>query len=123
MGQGGFRLSWNKFQNHIVMFCKYCGAPVPDGAKFCPKCGASLGAPEAPKAEVKPEPKPEPKIKPQIDPEEVEEEAPQKPYISMKELFSGAKITAKPEIHFMSKKHLILLAVVLVIIIIAALLK
>ena len=105
------------------MFCKYCGAPVPDGAKFCPKCGASLGAPEAPKAEVKPEPKPEPKIKPQIDPEEVEEEAPQKPYMSMKELFAGAKFTARPEINFMSKKHLILLVVILVIIIIAALLK
>ena len=41
--------------------------------------------------------------------------------MSMREIFSGAKITAKPEIHFMSKKHLILLVVILVIIIIAAL--
>lgn len=24
------------------MFCKFCGAPIPDGAKFCPKCGKSL---------------------------------------------------------------------------------
>lgn len=21
------------------MFCKYCGAQMPDGAKFCPECG------------------------------------------------------------------------------------
>lgn len=134
MGQGRFRLSWNKFQNHIVMFCKYCGAPVPDGSKFCPSCGASLGAPAAPKADVKPEPKPEPKpeARPQpkpepkpkyTQPETEEEEGPQKPYMSMKELFAGAKFTARPEINFMSKKHLILLVVILVIIIIAALLK
>lgn len=104
------------------MFCKYCGAPVPDGSKFCPSCGASLGAPAAPKADVKPEPKPEPKPN-FTQPETEEEEGPQKPYMSMKELFAGAKFTARPEINFMSKKHLILLVVILVIIIIAALLK
>lgn len=112
------------------MFCKYCGAPVLDGAKFCPSCGTSLGAPAAPKADVKPEPEPEarpqpkPEPKPKFtQPETEEEEGPQKPYMSMKELFAGAKFTARPEINFMSKKHLILLVVILVIIIIAALLK
>ena len=23
------------------MFCKNCGTPMKDGAKFCPKCGAA----------------------------------------------------------------------------------
>lgn len=101
------------------MFCKFCGAPVPDGAKFCPKCGKSLET--ATKTDPAPQPKhqPEPDVAPEIE----EEEAPQKPYMSMKELFSGAQITAKPEVHFMSKKHLILLVVILVVIVIAALIK
>jgi uncharacterized Zn finger protein (UPF0148 family) len=101
------------------MFCKFCGAPIPDGAKFCPKCGKSLET--ATKTEPTPQPAPQPE--PDVTPEIEEEEAPQKPYMSMREVFSGAKITAKPEIHFMSKKHLILLVVILVIIIIAALFK
>lgn len=25
------------------MYCPNCGEPIPDGAKFCYKCGASLG--------------------------------------------------------------------------------
>ena len=33
------------------MFCKYCGAQLPDGSKFCQFCGMQLDAPEA----VKPE--------------------------------------------------------------------
>ena len=33
------------------MFCKYCGAQLPDGSKFCQYCGMQLDAPEA----VKPE--------------------------------------------------------------------
>lgn len=97
------------------MFCKFCGAPIPDGAKFCPKCGKSLET----ATKTEPTPQPEPDVAPEIE----EEEAPQKPYMSMREVFSGARITAKPEIHFMSKKHLILLVVILVIIIIAALFK
>lgn len=35
------------------MFCKYCGAKLPDGSKFCSSCGKSLvadGAPGAPGA-------------------------------------------------------------------------
>ena len=101
------------------MFCKFCGAPVPDGAKFCPKCGQSLDTATKTAPTPQPEPQPEDEVAPEIE----EEEAPQKPYMSMKELFSGAKITAKPEVHFMSKKHLILLVVILVVIIIAALSK
>jgi predicted amidophosphoribosyltransferase len=101
------------------MFCKFCGAPVPDGAKFCPKCGQSLDTATKTAPTPQPEPQPEDEVAPEIE----EEEAPQKPYMSMKELFSGAKITAKPEVHFMSKKHLILLVVILVVIIIAALIK
>lgn len=101
------------------MFCKFCGTPIPDGAKFCPKCGKSLET----ATKTEPTPQPEPQPEPDVDPEIEEEEAPQKPYMSMREIFSGAKITAKPEIHFMSKKHLILLVVILVIIIIAVLFK
>lgn len=29
-------------------FCKQCGAQMNDGAKFCPKCGATSGQPQAP---------------------------------------------------------------------------
>lgn len=101
------------------MFCKFCGAPVPDGAKFCPKCGQSLDTATKTAPTPQPEPQPEDEVAPEIE----EEEAPQKPYMSMKELFSGAKLTAKPEVHFMSKKHLILLVVILVVIFIAALIK
>lgn len=101
------------------MFCKFCGAPVPDGAKFCPKCGQSLDIATKTAPTPQPEPQPEDEVAPEIE----EEEAPQKPYMSMREVFSGAKITAKPEVHFMSKKHLILLVVILVVIVIAALIK
>ena len=101
------------------MFCKFCGAPVPDGAKFCPKCGQSLDTATKTAPTPQPEPQPEDEVAPEIE----EEEAPQKPYMSMREVFSGAKITAKPEVHFMSKKHLILLVAILVVIIIAALIK
>lgn len=27
------------------MFCSKCGAEIPDGAQWCPKCGAQQGAP------------------------------------------------------------------------------
>ena len=29
------------------MFCRYCGAQVPDDSRFCENCGAQLGAPAA----------------------------------------------------------------------------
>ena len=32
------------------MFCAKCGTENPDGAKFCSKCGAGLGAPAKPSA-------------------------------------------------------------------------
>jgi len=32
------------------MFCAACGASMPDGARFCPKCGAAAGAAGAAKA-------------------------------------------------------------------------
>jgi len=38
------------------MFCPKCGTENPDGAKFCSKCGAGLGAPAKPsEAAAKPE--------------------------------------------------------------------
>jgi len=38
------------------MFCPKCGTENPDGAKFCSKCGAGLGAPAKPsEAATKPE--------------------------------------------------------------------
>ncbi len=38
------------------MFCPKCGTENPDGAKFCSKCGAGLGAPAKPsEATTKPE--------------------------------------------------------------------
>ena len=30
------------------MICDNCGTPTPDNARFCPQCGASLGAPNTP---------------------------------------------------------------------------
>ncbi len=34
------------------MFCEKCGAQMPDGAKFCPACGAQYGAPAEPEQPV-----------------------------------------------------------------------
>src|ERR1700756_2858422 len=31
-----------------MAFCGRCGSQVPDGAPFCPQCGAQVGAPTAP---------------------------------------------------------------------------
>lgn len=31
-----------------MQFCNQCGAQMNDGAKFCPKCGATVGQPQAP---------------------------------------------------------------------------
>ena len=46
------------------MFCNHCGAQVPDGAKFCPKCGGALTSDsEAPQAEA-PQPQPAPRPEP-----------------------------------------------------------
>ena len=42
------------------MFCNTCGAPNPDGAAFCGRCGSSLGAPKAPAAPASPPPIPMP---------------------------------------------------------------
>jgi TM2 domain-containing membrane protein YozV len=33
-------------------FCKDCGTPYTEGAKFCPNCGANLQAPVAPTAQT-----------------------------------------------------------------------
>jgi uncharacterized RDD family membrane protein YckC len=41
------------------MFCPRCGKPVPEGAGFCPACGATLATPVAPvAAPVSPAPTP-----------------------------------------------------------------
>ena len=91
------------------MFCKHCGAPVPDGAKFCPKCGGALtSVPEAPKAEAY-TPEPEPEV----------EERPKKPYMSLKELFAGTKITA--DTSGISKSKLIIAAVLVLVLVIVGL--
>ena len=29
------------------MYCRYCGAQIPDDSRFCEKCGGQLGAPAA----------------------------------------------------------------------------
>lgn len=100
------------------MFCKHCGAPVPDGAKFCPKCGGALtSVPEAPKAEA---PKPEP-VQPAYtpEPEPEVEERPKKPYMSLKELFAGTKITA--DTSGISKSKLIIAAVLVLVLVIVGL--
>lgn len=39
-----------------MAFCTSCGAQLTDGARFCPKCGAALGAPAAAGAGVPPPP-------------------------------------------------------------------
>ena len=102
------------------MFCKYCGAQVPDGAKFCPKCGGALtSVSEAPKAEApKPQPQPQPQQQAYTPEPEVDQE-PKKPYMSMKDLFAGAKVTVGgPTVN---KRNLILLAVGLVVLVILGL--
>lgn len=102
------------------MFCKYCGAPVPDGAKFCPKCGGALTpVSEASKAETpKPQPTPKPRPEPQPEPEVGEE--PKKPYMSLKELFAGTKLTMGGA-PIVNKRNLILFAVGLVVLVILGL--
>ena len=30
------------------MFCRKCGSQIPDGGRFCPKCGLPVAAPQAP---------------------------------------------------------------------------
>lgn len=120
------------------MFCKHCGAPVSDGAKFCPKCGGALtSVPEAPKAEApkaeapKPTPPPQaPKPQPAPQPEPVQpdytpepepevEEGPKKPYMSLKEVFAGTKITA--DTSGISKSKLIIAAVLVLVLVIVGL--
>lgn len=32
----------------IIMFCKKCGSQIPDGVKFCTRCGATVTPPAAP---------------------------------------------------------------------------
>ena len=101
------------------MYCKYCGAQLPDGAKFCPKCGGALTpVPEAPEADA-PKPRPEPQPQPQPEPE-VEVEEPKKPYMSLKELFAGTKLTMGGA-PIVNKRNLILLAVGLVVLVILGL--
>ena len=44
------------------MFCEKCGKQIPEGAAFCPYCGAKVEVPFAPKQEVV-DPKPHPEAK------------------------------------------------------------
>ena len=37
-----FYIPW--FDGGIVMFCRKCGSEIPDGSKFCIKCGAMTTA-------------------------------------------------------------------------------
>ena len=104
------------------MYCKYCGAQLPDGAKFCPKCGGALTpVSEAPEADApKPRPEPQPQPQPQPEPEVKVEEEPKKPYMSLKELFAGTKLTMGGA-PIVNKRNLILLAVGLVVLVILGL--
>ena len=109
------------------MFCKYCGAPVPDGTKFCPQCGGALTpVSEASKAETpKPQPAPKPQHQPQpqqqaYTPEPEVDEEPKKPYMSLKELFAGTKLTMGGA-PIVNKRNLILFAVGLVVLVILGL--
>lgn len=36
------------------MFCSKCGAEIPEGAQWCPKCGAQQGAPTQPQPQSQP---------------------------------------------------------------------
>lgn len=87
------------------MFCKYCGAQVPDGAQFCPKCGAELSAevPQQPEAAKAPE-----------------EEPQQKPGFDWKQLKPTLKVTPEFKIN---KRAVILLVVLVVVLLIAGLCK
>ena len=77
------------------MFCKYCGAQVPDGAKFCPKCGATLtSAPQTPQPEAPKPPQPQQQAyNPEPNYNNYDQGGQKKPYMSMKDLFAGTKIT------------------------------
>lgn len=103
------------------MYCKYCGAQLPDGAKFCPKCGGALTpVSEAPEADT---PKPQPQPQPQqqaYTPEPEMDEEPKKPYMSLKELFAGTKLTMGGA-PIVNKRNLILFAVGLVVLVILGL--
>lgn len=90
------------------MFCKHCGAEVPDVAKFCPKCGGTL----TPIAEA-----PNPQAAPQASPQEDAPAPGTKPYMTPKELFKGAKL----EVKFLSKGKLIVLAALLILLLLVGL--
>lgn len=49
------------------MFCTRCGAPLRDGAKFCPQCGAALNV-DPVQAKPSTEPADMPEVKPNFDP-------------------------------------------------------
>ena len=36
------------------MFCRHCGADIPEDSKFCKSCGKDTGAPVEKKEEIKP---------------------------------------------------------------------
>lgn len=40
----GKRLDYILYREENVMFCKNCGNQIPDGVRFCPKCGKVTGA-------------------------------------------------------------------------------
>lgn len=102
------------------MYCKYCGAQLPDGAKFCPKCGGALTpVSEALEADA-PKPRPVPQPEPEVEPEEEVKGEPKKPYMSLKELFAGTKLTMGGA-PIVNKRNLILFAVGLVVLVILGL--
>ena len=102
------------------MYCKYCGAQLSDGAKFCPKCGGALTpVSEAPEADA-PKPQPEPQPEPEVEVEVEVDEEPKKPYMSLKELFAGTKLTMGGA-PIVNKRNLILFAVGLVVLVILGL--
>ncbi|MBO4242966.1 MAG: zinc-ribbon domain-containing protein [Clostridiales bacterium] len=59
------------------MFCKQCGAPLSEGARFCESCGTAVTVPEVPRAAVtEPAPVPEPAPIETPQPAQVETPAP-----------------------------------------------
>lgn len=105
------------------MFCKNCGKPLDDNARFCPNCGARIDAAPAPRREVPPERR-SPERPPERSaeryaerpPERAPERAPERDYVPPRNSNAAPKQAApKKQSFWKSKISSILLTAVAVV--------